>query len=62
MDERTNLYGESTGVRHEAKDGKNNKSGKQGGDLIDKNIRMIVKNYVMKDLINQAIKNVYLNE
>ena len=49
MDERTNLYGESTGVRHEAKDGKNNKSGKQGGDLIDKNIRMIVKNYVMKD-------------
>ena len=57
MDERTNLYGESTGVRHEAKDGKNNKSGKQRGDLIDKNIRMIVKNNVMKDAARKTLGN-----
>ena len=33
MNENTDLYSESIGVRHEAQDGENNEAGKQGSDL-----------------------------
>ena len=54
MNENRDLHSESIGVRHEAKDGKDNEAGKQRSDLIAKT-KVFVGDVTSKRLSKKAL-------